>query len=183
MIPKGAYLNGLSYKRLDVVGYGGQPWLCRKACYNVIPEEGEYWMSLVDKLTFDDLTESQKQDLAQGAIEAAELAKSYAEAVKEALESAIGGEDPAASTIAQVTKNTADISKLSTETNESIARLQDAINSLNLDASLPDNIIETNDDGFFLLDENLNIGAKFDKNGPVGFGGSESLAGLTYKVI
>lgn len=116
MIPKGAYVNGVSYLRLDVVSYNGEAWLCRKACSYIWPEEGEYWMSLVEKLKFDDLTEEQKRDLAQGANDAAELAKSYSEAVKNALNAIISGQDQGAATIAQVAKNTADIAQLSNNT-------------------------------------------------------------------
>lgn len=49
--PKGEYVDGTVYDRLDTVVYNGNLYLAKKASSNVLPTDEEYWMLMVDLLS------------------------------------------------------------------------------------------------------------------------------------
>lgn len=48
LCPRGVYLVGQIYDRLDLVRYGGAGWICLKDGTESVPEEGESWTLYVD---------------------------------------------------------------------------------------------------------------------------------------
>ena len=44
IVPKGVYVNGKQYKRLDLVTYNGDGYVAKLDNINVVPEDGDTWM-------------------------------------------------------------------------------------------------------------------------------------------
>lgn len=44
IVPKGGYVNGTQYKRLDLVTYNGDGYVAKLDNINVVPEDGDTWM-------------------------------------------------------------------------------------------------------------------------------------------
>lgn len=44
IVPKGDYVNGTQYKRLDLVTYNGDGYVAKLDNINVVPEDGDTWM-------------------------------------------------------------------------------------------------------------------------------------------
>lgn len=58
MTPKGAWNASTSYEPLDVVSYGGNAFLARRANSNVTPTEGADWQMIAEKATIGNLLQA-----------------------------------------------------------------------------------------------------------------------------
>lgn len=107
----------------------------------------------VDKAAvYIDLSNEDKSELIQDAVEKAEEAAQYAQSVKEALEAAIGGDDPAASTVAQVAKNTQQLGEIALKFTKQIAQIREWLNTIEQGC-------------FAIADGDGNVALKLDSNG------------------
>lgn len=125
-IPKGAWNATAVYNLLNVVTHDGRGYICKAAGSGIepTPTGNSQWQLIADRgeaMQFDQLTQAQKDNLAQSANAAAAQAASsaseaatYAASVRSLLEQVAGSEDPGAAITAQVAANTAAIGELGT---------------------------------------------------------------------
>lgn len=118
-IPKGEWNSTASYNLLNIVVHDGRSYICKSAGAGTepVPAGNAQWQLIADKgesLTFDMLTQEQKDSLAASAIAAANEARDYADAVRALLDSFASSSDtePSGALAAQVVKNTQELEEL-----------------------------------------------------------------------
>lgn len=132
-IPKGAWNATAVYNLLNVVTHDGRGYICKAAGSGIepTPTGNSQWQLIADRgeaMQFDQLTQAQKDNLAQSANAAAAQAASsaseaatYAASVRSLLEQVSGSADPGAAITAQVAANKAALAELGTKVDEKVA--------------------------------------------------------------